>query len=116
MEKISENVYKINVGSNVYYLEKEKVLIDTGIEEYYEILKSEIDCDSIKIVIFTHLHYDHIGNFELFKNAKFYASKKEIEFFEKNPFGAILDKNLVKWFKVKLNDVSTLKIFKRLVS
>ena len=112
MEKISENVYKINAGSNVYYLEKEKVLIDTGIEEYYETLKSEIDCDSIKMVIFTHLHYDHIGNFELFKNAKFYASKKEIEFFEKNPFGAILDKNLVKWFKVKLNDVSTLKIFK----
>ena len=63
MEKIIENVYKINAGSNVYYLEKEKVLIDTGIEDYHETLKNEIDCDAIKIVVFTHLHYDHIGNF-----------------------------------------------------
>jgi glyoxylase-like metal-dependent hydrolase (beta-lactamase superfamily II) len=112
MEKVTDNVFKINTGSNVYFLEKEKILIDTGIEDFSENLKQEIDCNSIQKVIFTHLHFDHIGNFKLFKNAKFYASKKEINFFKKSPLGAILDRNLAKWFNVVLNDVNELKEFK----
>ena len=32
----------------------------------------------IKILLFTHLHYDHIGNTDLFKNAKLYADEREI--------------------------------------
>ena len=111
MKKITDNVFKINAGANVYYLEKEKIVIDTGIEDYADILKSEIPVDEIKIVVFTHLHFDHIGNFDVFKNAKFYAAKPEIDAWKKNPFTVILDKNLVKHFKVSLNDVKDLKMF-----
>lgn len=111
MEKIVEGVYKINVGSSVYYLEKEKILIDTGEGSFGENLK-EIDADAVKKVVFTHLHFDHVGNFNLFKNAKFYASKKEIEYFRKDALGAVLDGELAKWFRVKLNDVAELKMFK----
>lgn len=110
MKKITDNVYKIHAGSNVYLVDK-KILIDTGMKEYSSSLK-EIDCDSITTIVFTHLHFDHIGNFELFKNAKFYASKKEIWFFERNALGSVLDRELVKKFKVKLHDVTELKMFK----
>ncbi len=109
MEKIIKGVYKINAGSNVYYLEREKILVDTGMKEYSSVLKEIVE--KIKIVVFTHLHFDHIGNFELFKNAKFYAAKKEIEFFNRNALGAVLDKELAKKFNVELNDVSLLKEF-----
>jgi N-acyl homoserine lactone hydrolase len=36
--------------------------------------------DDVKIVIVTHLHWDHTGGFHLFKNAKFLIQRKEMEY------------------------------------
>lgn len=115
MEKIAENVWKLNVDSNVYLIKKEMV-IDTGPKSYKEIVREKISkvvsLDNIKKVIFTHLHTDHIGNFDLFVNAKFYASKEAIEDFNKMPARTVLDPLLAKQFKVKLNVLEKLEGFK----
>ena len=36
--------------------------------------------DDIELMCLTHLHWDHCGNMPLFKNAKFYVSKTELQF------------------------------------
>ena len=36
--------------------------------------------DDVDTVILTHLHYDHIGNNRLFRNAAFYVTKTEYDF------------------------------------
>jgi glyoxylase-like metal-dependent hydrolase (beta-lactamase superfamily II) len=74
------------------------VLIDTGMGElpeglakFYNLRREGkgivqslklhgLEPDDIDIVVNTHLHVDHAGNNSIFKNAKFYAQKKEIEF------------------------------------
>ena len=89
MEKLAENIYKLNVDSNIYFLDlDEKLIIDAGPRNYKEIVKKELSklvfLDKIQKVIFTHLHYDHIGNFDLFPNAEFFALEEEIEYFKKH--------------------------------
>ena len=64
-----------------------------------------IEPSEIQTVIFTHLHSDHIGNFDLFSNAEFYASAKEIEDFKKDPLNTILDKEAVERFNVELKEI-----------
>lgn len=114
-EKINDNVFKIKADSNVYVLVKEKIVIDTGRRENRKLvvdcLKKIIPADKIKKVIFTHLHYDHIGNFDIFINAIFYASKDEIEHFNKNRFSAVLDEFMAKGFNAKLNVLERLDGF-----
>jgi glyoxylase-like metal-dependent hydrolase (beta-lactamase superfamily II) len=39
-----------------------------------------IDCDQVRDVIITHLHYDHAGNLQLFPNARFHLQDREIAF------------------------------------
>lgn len=39
-----------------------------------------ISPDDVKIVVLTHLHWDHAGGFDTFKNARFMIQKKEIEY------------------------------------
>ena len=41
--------------------------------------KNDIDPDSIKKVILTHLHWDHCWNMDKLPNAEFYVQKKEIQ-------------------------------------
>ncbi|MGB4407267.1 MAG: N-acyl homoserine lactonase family protein [Sphaerochaeta sp.] len=41
-------------------------------------------CSDIDIVIFTHLHWDHVGYADKFTNARFIANKREIDF-SQNP-------------------------------
>ncbi len=115
MEKISKDVLKLNVDSNVYLIKK-KMVIDTGPSNYKEIVRREIEkivnLEKIKKVIFTHLHTDHIGNFDLFTNAKFYASKEDIEDFKKMPARTVLNPLLASKFNVKLNVLDKLGGFK----
>ncbi|MBT5023394.1 MBL fold metallo-hydrolase [Candidatus Woesearchaeota archaeon] len=73
--------------TNIYFLDLDKKIIidcgnrsDNNLAEQF--LGKAVDFNQIQIVIFTHLHYDHIGCFDLFKNAKFYASSEEIEDFK----------------------------------
>ncbi|PCJ39768.1 MAG: MBL fold hydrolase [SAR86 cluster bacterium] len=39
-----------------------------------------IDADSVEDVIITHLHYDHVGNFDLFPNARFHLQDSEMAY------------------------------------
>lgn len=116
MEKIGEDIWKLNVDSNVYFLNlKEKIVIDTGPEEYKDKVKDEIkriiDLRKIEKVIFTHLHYDHIGNFDIFEKAEFFASEEEIKSFNDDKTGAILSPALAKKFNVRLKPLKQLDDF-----
>lgn len=90
IEKINNDVYKINSDSNVYLiLNPEIFLIDTSNNQDSSYIKKQIQkitpLESINNVLLTHLHYDHCGNLDLFENAQVYAPKKEIENFFENP-------------------------------
>jgi N-acyl homoserine lactone hydrolase len=57
----------------VYYRRKE--------EQPAQALKSlGLNPLNVEIVVCTHLHWDHCGNFSLFPNANIYVQKKELEF------------------------------------
>ena len=108
IKKISENIWKVPCDSNVYFLDLEKkIIIDTGKRANRQDLKfflsKVVDFEKVEIVILTHLHYDHIGNIDLFPNAKIYTSKEEISDYQNNPFGAVLnesDLELIKKFEL----------------
>jgi len=120
IKKIAPGVWKLNVDSNVYFLEKEKVVIDTGPRAYRKDvelwLSKAIDFNDVEKVLFTHLHADHIGNFDLFPKAEFFASKEEIECFKEDPFGTVLMEDIAEKFKKaelkELKDFGDLRIIK----
>ena len=120
IKEIAPKVWKLNVDSNVYFLDfKEKIVIDAGPKGYRAVVEEElskvVSLDKVDRVIFTHLHYDHIGNYKLFPNAKFYASDEEIKLLGKNKMYAIGDPLLAMKFKVKLHplkDELGLKVIK----
>ena len=96
--QVAENIWKFTGSdkSNVYLIDgKTKIIIDAGNRTDRENLKifmgKAVDFEKVQIVIFTHLHYDHSGNFDMFPNAEFYASEKEIEDFKKDREGTVLD-------------------------
>ena len=97
--KIGENIWKFtgpSDKSNVYMIDADKkIIIDTGNRTDREHLKNfmgrAVDFNTVDVVIFTHLHLDHCGNFDLFPNADFYASPAEIQAFRENPQGTVLD-------------------------
>jgi len=101
--KLSPNVIKIISDSNCYIVEG-SIIIDTSSnslkKEVLEAIKKHTNLSNIKKVIFTHLHYDHIGNADLFPNAKFYASSDARK---DNSF--ILDPLTLSKFNIELNDV-----------
>lgn len=89
--------YKAALKPMLIITEKEKILIDTGIgnlpkkyikfynpEREITLIKSlkkeKIKPEDITIVVNTHLHIDHCGNNYLFKNAKFYVQKVELDY------------------------------------
>jgi hydroxyacylglutathione hydrolase len=120
IKKISDSVWKVDVDSNVYFLDlEEKIIIDTGPRMYRSqlelFLSKAIDFKKVSKVIFTHLHADHIGNFDLFPNAEFFASEEEIKDFQKDKVGTVLDSSLAEKFTVELKPVKDflgLKIIK----
>jgi len=98
LKKIGEKIWKFTGydKSNIYFLDFEKkIIIDTGNRTDRNSIKNflgrAVDFNEIQIVIFTHLHYDHSGNFDFFPNAEFYASAKEIDDFKKNNKDTVLD-------------------------
>ena len=80
INKINQNIFQLNFqtfGSTVYFikLNNQNILIDTSSKEnQQELLKDlnqlNITPKDINILILTHSHYDHVGNNDLFKNAK----------------------------------------------
>ena len=116
MEKLAENIYKINADSNLFFLDfDEKTVIDTGPPNYKGDISKELsgltDLAKIKKVVFTHLHYDHIGNFDLFPNAQFFASEEEIDYFKKHKIKAILHPLFAAKFNIDLKPLKELKGF-----
>lgn len=116
MERIAEKVWKLNVDSNIYFLDlNEKIIIDAGPPGTRNLVEKElskvVDLSKVDRVIFTHLHYDHIANFDLFPNAKFYTSEEEINFFENNKLHAILNPDIVSKFNIKLHVLKELEGF-----
>lgn len=116
-EKIAENIWKFSGRSNVYLIKLEKnVLIDCGEKDDAKELISSLQGigirpEDIDIIIFTHLHYDHCGNFALFRKAEFYAGRKEISSFEHDANGTVLNKRTAEELKsIKVGDVVDLKI------
>ncbi len=115
MEKIAEKVYKIAADSNVYFLDfTKKIIIDTGRPRNKDLvlkeLSKKIDPANIDLVLFTHFHYDHIGNFHLFPHATFYASQAEIAARQKDPFGAILNLEVVDQFTIAVLPIESLDL------
>jgi len=108
--EITPSIFKVTNDSNIYYLKKLDLIIDAGNNALREQTILEINkiCNpkTVKKVIFTHLHYDHIGCFDLFENAKFFSSKKEIESLHKDRIGTILNKKESQRFNIELEDVN----------
>lgn len=116
MEKLADDIWKLNADSNIYFLDlKEKIIIDTGPKSYRDEIKKElsqiIDLKKVEKVIFTHLHYDHMGNFDIFPNARFYASEEEIAYFKKHRIFAIGDPILAAKFNIELHPLKNLDGF-----
>jgi len=116
LKKIANKVWKLDLDSNLYFLDIDhKIVIDTGDrfkrDSLQMLLPRIIAFDKVEKVILTHLHHDHIGNVDLFPNAKFFASKQEIKDFEENPEFSVLDVDILSKFKkagVKLNSVTNM--------
>ena len=80
IKNIKENVFQLNFqifGSTVYLikLDDKNILIDTSSKENEKELLGDLEQLKIKpkdidILILTHSHWDHVGNNELFKDAK----------------------------------------------
>ena len=99
IKKISDKVWKLDCGSNLYLLELDEiVVIDTGIrscgDSIQTFLSKVCPLDKVKHVIFTHLHYDHVGNFDRFSGARFYASKEAMMDFKRDPAGTVLKEDI----------------------
>jgi hydroxyacylglutathione hydrolase len=100
LKKISDKVWRLKLDSNMYFLDlDEKIIIDTGCRTKASILTmllpKVVALDKIQKVIFTHLHYDHIGNADLFPNAEFFASKNEIKDYKENPEFTVLEADIM---------------------
>jgi len=100
LKKISTNVWKLNLDSNLYFLNLDKkIIIDTGDRCKQGMLKlllpKIVGFEEIDKVIFTHFHYDHMGNLDLFPNATVFASKQEIACLKENPELTILDAGIM---------------------
>jgi glyoxylase-like metal-dependent hydrolase (beta-lactamase superfamily II) len=80
INEIKENVFQFsfeNFGSVVYFIREggQNILIDTSTEENKEellgdLIKLDLMPEDIDVIILTHSHWDHIGNNNLFMNAK----------------------------------------------
>jgi glyoxylase-like metal-dependent hydrolase (beta-lactamase superfamily II) len=87
-KKISDSVWAIQGSlepSSICYLitKEEPILIDLGQKGNSDIIMKALKligfpAEKIKHIIYTHLHYDHVGDPKKFPNAKFYASEQEI--------------------------------------
>lgn len=114
IKKIINGVWKVLADSNVYYIEDINTIIDTGNRCNRDMLTTFlgqiIDLNKIENVIFTHLHYDHIGNFDLFSNAKFYCSSDAIKSLKENRSGTILNDDISGKFNVDLLNISELNL------
>jgi glyoxylase-like metal-dependent hydrolase (beta-lactamase superfamily II) len=71
----------VDTGGSVDYIRGVKNNpCEEGIDLEQGLARLGFDCDSIDLVIFTHLHHDHTAQARRIPRAKFLAQKDEIEF------------------------------------
>ena len=114
VKQITDKIWKFTGtdSANVYLDIEKKLVIDCGNRrdhsELREAILQVIELNKIKIVVFTHMHYDHIGNFDLFPNAEIYASKQEINDFIRDKPGTVLSEEIIELLEKsdkKLNEL-----------
>jgi glyoxylase-like metal-dependent hydrolase (beta-lactamase superfamily II) len=112
--KIAQDIVRIYTDANCYLIGKD-LLIDCSSPQSRQDLAEELikytTLSKIKKVIFTHLHYDHISNFDLFPSAAFYASKDAVGCMsdKRHKINAILNPKIAQIFDVQLNDIESEK-------
>ncbi len=96
VQKVTSEIYKIKVDSNVYVIPSLRLVIDTGPAEFKLKVKREVDkilgVRDVSKIVLTHLHYDHCGNVDVFPNARVYASAEAVRLLHKDPYSAVLDR------------------------
>ena len=107
--KVSDKIFKVFANSNIYLILDQKegpIMIDAGDRSYHEQLdedlKQIIEPSKVSKVLLTHLHYDHIGNLDLFKNAEFFAHDLEIKAMKKSGFEATLSDDIFEKFSIDI--------------
>lgn len=108
INKLKKDLWQITFslfGSCVYVLNHNKkiILIDTGAKwNKSELLKElknlKIKPEQVDIVILTHNHFDHTGNYNLFKKAKIYGSKQDFK-----------SKKIININKLKIKEIKIIK-------
>lgn len=97
--KYQGQTYRAALKPLLVITDEEKILIDTGIGELsekhkrfytierkpYQTLKVQLERHNLKpedidMIVNTHLHFDHCGNNQYFKNAKFYVQAEELRY------------------------------------
>lgn len=75
----------------VTYVEHQgmRILVDTGASTQRHLLPNKLgelgtSTEGIDVVLISHLHFDHVANYDLFPRARFLVHKAEVEFVEKN--------------------------------
>lgn len=99
---ITDDIIKFNGWSNFYFFKPLNMLIDCGRKTDFELLKLQkilSAAGGVKVIVFTHFHFDHIGYSSLFPEAELYASRIEIEDFAESPFNTVLNEELALEFK-----------------
>ncbi len=93
--------------------ERGRLLERAGEQEPSRALKlAEINAAMVKIVVASHLHWDHSANFDIFPNAEIYVQRKELEFAVAGlpVFAEMYDSPLAKKVPRWLNCISMFKI------
>lgn len=74
----AERTYVVDTGFNAAAALKRKREFLRSPAEGLRLLG--VDAATVENVIITHLHYDHVGNFDLFPNARFHLQDRELAF------------------------------------
>jgi glyoxylase-like metal-dependent hydrolase (beta-lactamase superfamily II) len=100
VQNIDDRVIKVSGASNFYVIDR-RILIDTGDRGDRQKLQRVLSQEDIRIeqVLFTHLHFDHIANWDLVRDAEMFASREEIEDLNRDPKGTVLIPELALAFK-----------------
>ncbi|MFW6230802.1 MAG: MBL fold metallo-hydrolase [Nanoarchaeota archaeon] len=106
IKQITENVFRISFPvhtCNAYFIKDKNILIDTGVMRVKGQFEKALPVppESIKVVLFTHLHYDHVGCFDLFYNASLFASEKAIRSMKEDIGAAVYDAETIKHLQEK---------------
>ena len=97
--KYQGQVYEAALKPLLVITDEENILVDTGIRELPEkhrrfhtikrkpdqtfkaqLQRHNLRPEDIDVVVNTHLHFDHCGNNQSFKNAKFYVQAEELRY------------------------------------